>query len=106
MLRVTADIENVPIMRPRVKWVANMHGDESVGRELTIQMAQYLTQNYQSNSTILNFLQKIDLHLMPSLNPDGFEKSTEGKCDTSWRNNANRVDLNRNFDISFGNGNE
>ena len=97
VLRVTADIENVPIMRPRVKWVANMHGDESVGRELTIQMAQYLTQSYLTNSTISTFLQEIDLHLMPSLNPDGFEKSTEGKCETSWRNNANRVDLNRNF---------
>ena len=61
VLRVTADIDNVPIMRPRVKWVANMHGDESVGRELTIQMAQYLTQNYQTNSTVLSFLQKTDI---------------------------------------------
>ena len=100
VLRVTSDIENVPIMRPRVKWVANMHGDEAVGRELTFQFAQYLTQNYETNSTVSDFLSRIDLHLMPSLNPDGFEKSVEGKCQ-GWRNNANRVDLNRNFPDQF-----
>ena len=86
--------------RPSVKWVANMHGDETIGRELTLQMAQFLLQN-QSEERIASFLKRIDLHLVPSLNPDGFEMSTEGSCRSSHRSNADGVDLNRNFPDQF-----
>ena len=38
---------------------------------------------------------------MPTMNPDGYESSVEGKCDPNpgavGRQNANNVDLNRNF---------
>ena len=101
VLQVTKDVENRKnLLKPRVKWVANMHGDETVGRELTFQMAQYLTQNYETNQTVADFLERIDLHLMPSLNPDGFELSKEGRCQ-GHRLNANNVDLNRNFPDQF-----
>jgi len=39
--------------------------------------------------------------LVPSLNPDGFEMSTEGSCRSSHRSNADGVDLNRNFPDQF-----
>ena len=77
-----------------------MHGDETVGRELTLQMAEYLLQNLSSNS-VSSFLKQIDLHLVPSLNPDGFEMSTEGSCRSSHRANADGIDLNRNFPDQF-----
>ena len=46
-------------------------------------------------------MKKIDLHLMPSLNPDGFELSREGSCKLSHRRTAQNIDLNRNFPDQF-----
>lgn len=53
----------------------------------------------------VNLLQNTDIHLMPSMNPDGFEAAVEGICypnpSQTGRENAHRVDLNRNFPDQF-----
>ena len=44
-----------------------------------------------------------EIYLLPSLNPDGYAISRTGDCDNNraGRNNANDVDLNRNFPKQF-----
>ncbi|VDL94479.1 unnamed protein product [Schistocephalus solidus] len=78
---------------PEVKLVANMHGNEVVGRELLLRLAKYLCDKYKEGDGLVNWLiQHTRIHLLPSMNPDGYEQNG-----LSGRNNANDVDLNRNF---------
>jgi len=90
-----------PDLKPMVKYLANMHGNEAVGKELMIGLVEYLAETYKngSNPEITQLVSTMDIHLMPSMNPDGFENSSIGFCSHSptGRHNMNDVDLNRNF---------
>jgi carboxypeptidase D len=75
VLQITKDVDGTHETRPRFKYVANMHGDESVGRELVVYLAQYLLMSYGKDERVTALLNNTDIHLMPSLNPDGYEMS-------------------------------
>ncbi|XP_031840288.1 carboxypeptidase D svr [Nomia melanderi] len=105
VLEISENVRERKLGEPMVKYVANMHGDEAVGRELLVYLAQYLLHNYGKDERITKLVNNTDIFLMPSMNPDGFEESEEGKCeskkDFSGRENANHVDLNRDFPDQF-----
>jgi len=88
-------------LKPMVKLLANMHGNEAVGRELLLSLARYLLQNYERDPRVRKIVTETDIHLVPSLNPDGFENATKGICLGhqlgSGRHNGHLVDLNRAF---------
>lgn len=75
VLQITQSVKSHHADRPAFKYVANMHGDESIGRELVIYLAQYLLLNYGKDNRVTKLVNTTDIHLMPSLNPDGFEHS-------------------------------
>ncbi|CAB0034889.1 unnamed protein product [Trichogramma brassicae] len=105
VLEISENVRERKLGEPMVKYVANMHGDESVGRELMIFLAKYLLYNYGKDPRVTRLVNNTDIFIMPSLNPDGFEKSKEGLCNSLdhfvGRENANHVDLNRNFPDQF-----
>ncbi|OXU25957.1 hypothetical protein TSAR_015747 [Trichomalopsis sarcophagae] len=104
-LEISENVQERNLGEPMVKYVANMHGDEPVGRELMIFLAKYLLYNYGKDPRVTRLVNNTDIFIMPSLNPDGFEKSREGMCNSlenyTGRENANHVDLNRNFPDQF-----
>ncbi|CAH1967571.1 unnamed protein product [Acanthoscelides obtectus] len=88
------------ILKPEFKYIANMHGNEVLGRELLLKLADYLCEAYtQNDPKIKALLQMTRIHLMPSMNPDGWQLATDtgGQSYLIGRTNNNSVDLNRNF---------
>lgn len=88
---------------PEFKYVANMHGNEVTGRETLLYLMQYLCRGYANNSTIKALVDSTRIHLLPTMNPDGYSNAQEGDySSTVGRHNSNGVDLNRNFPDRFG----
>ncbi len=75
--------------RPEFKYIANMHGDEIVGREVMLRFIKDCVENYGNDPRITNLLDKFQIHILVSMNPDGAAIGT--------RANGNRYDLNRDF---------
>ncbi|XP_068126413.1 carboxypeptidase D [Hyperolius riggenbachi] len=103
VMRITADLQAAPPDRPQFKYVGNMHGDETVSRQVLIYLIQYLLEGYGRDLRIARLLNTTDIYIMPSLNPDGFERAQEGDCvgQKGGRENGQHLDLNRNFPDQF-----
>ena len=80
-----------------------MHGDEIIGRELSLLFIEYLCHEYTSETgsdirnRIIYLVDHLNIYILPSLNPDGFENLNKNGDWFPNRYNANNIDLNRNF---------
>jgi len=95
-----------PSGKARFKYVANMHGDEPLGRNFLPALAEVLCEADAVGASgslpsgndagildaALAMLDNVRLFLVPTMNPDGFTSTS-----AQQRSNSRGVDLNRNF---------
>ncbi|XP_061138249.1 probable carboxypeptidase X1 [Syngnathus typhle] len=87
---------------PEFRYVAGMHGNEVLGRELLLNLMQFLCREYKlGNQRVVHLVQETRIHLLPSMNPDGYEmafkKGSELSGWTLGRYSYEGIDMNHNF---------
>merc|ERR1712223_813979 len=103
------DRKSIQDLKPMVKLVGNIHGNEPVGRELLMHFANYLLKaaslppelRDRRSRRAAKLLETTDIWIFPSMNPDGFQRGEEGVCQggdyLAGRLNEGNQDLNRDF---------
>ena len=57
-----------PLLRPMVKYVGNMHGNELAGRQVLIALAEYLVHNYGVDDRVTRLLNTTEVMSLSSIN--------------------------------------
>lgn len=92
------------------------HAEEVLGCEVLMELVDFLTSHYQSDSQVKRWVDNEEIWIVPVLNPDGHDLVTS-TVDTGWRKNTrdnnnngvldldyDGVDLNRNYDFYWETG--
>ena len=67
-LRLSAGGKMRPLLRPMVKYVGNMHGNELAGRQVLIALAEYLVHNYGVDDRVTRLLNTTEVMSLSSIN--------------------------------------
>ncbi len=90
--RVTSDEDE-----PNFLYTSTMHGDETAGFPVMLQLIDYLLCNYGEVEQVTELMDNINIYINPLANPDGAYAGNNSTVANATRSNANFVDLNRNF---------
>ena len=101
MMKITGNSD--VINKSSVLYIANIHGDETIGRELCIYLIDFICKNYNLDDNLKKIVNNTNIFIMPSLNPDGFENRDYLNNWNPTRFNSNNIDLNRDFPDIFRN---
>lgn len=71
--------------KPEIMFVGNLHGNEFIGREILLNLIENLCRNYGKDPLVTRLVNSTRIHIMPSMNPDGFELALEGTSKYSGR---------------------
>ncbi|RMC11286.1 hypothetical protein DUI87_11405 [Hirundo rustica rustica] len=87
---------------PEFHYIAGAHGNEVLGRELILLLMQFMCQEYLAgNPRIVHLIQNTRIHLLPSVNPDGYDKAYKAGSELGgWslgRWTQDGIDINNNF---------
>ncbi|KAI1238062.1 hypothetical protein IHE44_0012773 [Lamprotornis superbus] len=101
-LRLVQDGDTGTPRLPEFRYVAGMHGNEVLGRELLLNLMEFLCREFRrGNPRVVQLVTDTRIHLLPSMNPDGYETAYSlGSELAGWamgRWTYEGIDLNHNF---------
>ncbi|NXJ89037.1 CPXM2 protein, partial [Corythaixoides concolor] len=90
------------VCEPEFRYIAGAHGNEVLGRELILLLMQFMCQEYLAgNPRIVHLIEDTRIHLLPSVNPDGYDKAYKAGSELGgWslgRWTQDGIDINNNF---------
>jgi hypothetical protein len=95
-LKITSD-PDLALDKPKFRYVSTFHGNEPLGTELCLALAELLLKGYGSNDArLVRIVNQVETWLVPLANPDGRQNSPP------MRYNASGYDLNRCFPEGSG----
>jgi hypothetical protein len=91
--------KNVAVSEPEPSFLytGTIHGDETAGYVILLNLIDTLLSSYGSNPEFTAILDSFDLWINPLSNPDGTYHGGNNNISQAARRNANSVDLNRNY---------
>lgn len=103
---------------PRILFAGVHHAREPIGANICLKLMQDLCEGYSRDREIANWVDSIEIWLVPIVNPDGYQYIFENNLRFPWwrknlRDNDgdgvfnplyDGVDLNRNYDFNWDQG--
>ena len=85
-----------PDGKPKFLYTSTIHGDETTGWIMMLRLIDYLLEN-PDEPEVQNVMDNIDLYIAPNTNPDGTYHGGNNTVNGATRENANGIDMNRNY---------
>jgi carboxypeptidase E len=83
---------------PEFKYVANMHGNEVIGRELMLELAVQLCDLYKKgNANVVKLIESTRIHLLPTMNPDGWNMSATNEFTKLRQQSGNKGQQQKSY---------
>jgi hypothetical protein len=82
---------------PEFLYTSTIHGDETTGYILMLDLIDYLLSNYGTNTEVTDLVNSMEIYINPLANPDGTYAGGNSTVSGATRGNANGVDMNRNY---------
>jgi len=101
-LKITKD-PGLPNLRPRFMMDCQHHAREVMTSEIARDMIDYLTSKYATDAQVKNWVDNLEIWIVPMVNPDGI--AAVFSVDNMWRRNRHPgcpVDVNRNYNFLWG----
>ena len=101
-LEMSGDLSNTTL--PQFFYSSTIHGDEVTGYVMLLRLIDTLLSGYGANQYYTRLLDSTFISINPLANPDGTYHSGDLTVQNATRENACRVDLNRNYPDPFRSG--
>jgi Zinc carboxypeptidase len=79
VLEISNDVQTSHL-QPAIKIIGGVRGNEMVGTEIALQLANYILSHAPIDDDIERLLKGYSIHFLPALNRDGIVMAQPGNC--------------------------